>query len=140
MLCGSREFIERARRARKLVGGGMRQAGVLAAAGIVALESMVERLAEDHRNSQLLSRSLDAIPGVRVVASHTNIVHFVLQSGGRARRQALIRQLKESERVLIDEYPPEWIRAVTHHGIGPQEVARLAAAVERFAGSPDGLS
>ncbi|MBI4571377.1 MAG: low-specificity L-threonine aldolase, partial [Chloroflexi bacterium] len=66
LVCGSAEFVQRARRMRKMVGGGMRQAGVIAAAGIVALETMVDRLAEDHEHAQLLARGLAQLPGIRI--------------------------------------------------------------------------
>ena len=64
VICGSREFIYRAHRMRKMLGGGMRQAGILAAAGIVALETMVERLADDHRRARMLAEGLKEIPGI----------------------------------------------------------------------------
>jgi threonine aldolase len=78
VVCGDRAFIAEARRARKVVGGGMRQAGVIAAAGIVALEQMVERLAEDHANARALADGLAGIPGLRVddVPVRTNIIYF----------------------------------------------------------------
>ncbi len=78
VVCGDRAFIAEARRARKVVGGGMRQAGVIAAAGIVALEQMVERLAEDHANARALAAGLAEIPGLQAedVPVRTNIVYF----------------------------------------------------------------
>jgi len=78
VVCGGRAFISEARRARKVLGGGMRQAGVLAAAGIIALEQMVDRLAEDHDNATSLADGLEAIPGIEVegVPVRTNIVYF----------------------------------------------------------------
>src|SRR3970282_876565 len=66
VVCGSAEFIARARRTRKMVGGGMRQGGVIAAAGIVALERMVDRLAEDHANARRLAEGLAKLPGLAV--------------------------------------------------------------------------
>jgi threonine aldolase len=78
MLCGSEEYISVARRWRKMLGGGMRQAGVLAAAGIVALEQGIDRLAEDHRNARVLANGLSAIPGMAIEPEtvETNIVFF----------------------------------------------------------------
>ena len=78
VVCGDRAFIAEARRARKVVGGGMRQAGVIAAAGIVALEQMVDRLAEDHANAEALAAGLAELPGIQVdeVPVRTNIVYF----------------------------------------------------------------
>ena len=78
LLCGTREFVDTARRWRKMIGGGMRQGGVIAAAGIVALRTMVNRLAEDHNNARRLARGLARIPGIRVLQEEvqTNIVMF----------------------------------------------------------------
>jgi threonine aldolase len=80
MLCGSKEFIERARKRRKMLGGGMRQAGVIAAAGIVALETMIDRLAEDHANARKLAEGLVKISGITLGQEKviTNIVIFDL--------------------------------------------------------------
>ena len=80
LLCGSKEFIERARKRRKMLGGGMRQVGVIAAAGIVALETMIDRLAEDHENARLLAEGLKHIPGITLSQEkvETNIVLFDL--------------------------------------------------------------
>jgi len=78
LLCGTGEFVEKARKWRKMVGGGMRQAGVIAAAGIVALQEMVSRLAEDHANAKQLAYGLSHIPGITVWPdrTQTNIVMF----------------------------------------------------------------
>ena len=80
VLCGSREFIRKALRIRKQLGGGMRQAGVLAAAGIVALDEMVERLAEDHEHARILAKGLSQVPGVRLDkgSPNTNMVYIEL--------------------------------------------------------------
>ena len=80
LLCGSREYIRKAHRARKMLGGGMRQAGVLAAAGIVALDKMVSRLGEDHERARELAQGLRAIPGLRLDPGTpaTNMVFFDL--------------------------------------------------------------
>ena len=80
LLCGSKDFIERARKFRKMLGGGMRQAGVIAAAGIVALETMVDRLAEDHSNARHLAEGLAGIEGITLAQDDipTNIVMFDL--------------------------------------------------------------
>jgi len=80
LLCGSKDFVERARKFRKMLGGGMRQAGIIAAAGIVALETMVDRLAEDHSNARRLAQGLAGIKGIRLAQDDipTNIVMFDL--------------------------------------------------------------
>ena len=82
LLCGSKDFIERARKFRKMLGGGMRQAGVIAAAGIVALETMVDRLAEDHANARRLAEGLANIKGINLAQDEipTNIVMFHVSS------------------------------------------------------------
>jgi threonine aldolase len=78
MVCGNQDFINQARRARKLLGGGMRQAGIMAAAGIVALNEMVDRLIDDHANAKKLAEGLASIPGISIDPAHikTNIVFF----------------------------------------------------------------
>jgi threonine aldolase len=82
LLCGTKEFVERARKFRKMLGGGMRQVGVIAAAGIVALETMVDRLAEDHANAKRLAQGLENIEGITLAQDEvpTNIVMFHLRS------------------------------------------------------------
>jgi threonine aldolase len=83
LVCGSKDFVEQARKFRKMLGGGMRQAGIIAAAGIVALETMVGRLAEDHANAKRLAEGLAGIKGVTLAQADTptNIVMFELLSG-----------------------------------------------------------
>src|SRR5437867_10452289 len=84
MIVGTREFIERCRSIRKMLGGGMRQAGVLAAAGLVALEKGPRRLQEDHDNAQFLARQLAEVPGIGIDLSkvQTNIVIYSVKPGG----------------------------------------------------------
>src|SRR4029453_18975824 len=84
VICGSGELIGKARRVRKMLGGGMRQAGVIAAAGVVALEKMVDRLAEDHANARALAERLARIPGlvVDLASVQTNIVIFAVERPG----------------------------------------------------------
>ena len=84
LLCGGREFIAQARRVRKAMGGGMRQAGILAAAGLYALDHHVERLAEDHEHARLLARGLAEIPGLSVTPPETNIVMVEILAGPTA--------------------------------------------------------
>jgi len=78
ILAGSREFIQKARKNRKMLGGGMRQAGILAAAGIISLEKMVKRLKEDHKNARILAEGLNEIEGIKVDLEtvQTNMVYF----------------------------------------------------------------
>ena len=144
VVVGSAEFIGRARRARKLVGGGMRQAGVLAAAGLVALEDgadgTVSRLADDHAMASLLAEGLAAQPGI-VSPGHiaqpdgagldpsrvaTNFVLFAVE-GGRSRRTAYLAALRDRGVGMV-AYPHGQVRAVTHLGIGPREIEAVLDA------------
>lgn len=135
VLCGSAEFIAQARRTRKLVGGGMRQAGILAAAGLVALEEMVERLADDHANARLLAEGLATIPGVTVAPDtvQTNMVFFGLAEGVPLSPKEVIARL-QADNIWLGMHGPHEFRAVTHYWIGPDEVAffvdRLRAALQ----------
>ena len=118
IVTGSKEFIKKAHRARKLVGGGMRQAGVLAAACIVALDTMVERLHEDHENARLLADGLKNISEIDVEPVHSNMVFFKLKTGDVS---ALSKALKENGLLAnnIDRYR---MRMVTHYGIEKKDV------------------
>jgi threonine aldolase len=129
LLAGTDEFVAAARRARKLLGGGMRQVGVLAAAGIVALDDWRPRLAADHRRAAALARRLAAVPGLMVDpdAVVTNIVVCGLETGTPA-AGALVEWLLA--RGLACSAPADdALRLVVHGQIGEQEVERLALAV-----------
>lgn len=116
MLVGSAELMGRARIYRKALGGGMRQAGVLAAAGLIALEQMPARLHEDHANAKLLAEALAQMDGVELDpdAVETNIVIFRLAGGLTAAE--LVARLK-ARRVLASAVGPHAIRLVTHHDV-----------------------
>lgn len=137
MLAGSCEFIHRARRQRKLLGGGMRQAGVLAAAGIVALERMIERLAEDHANCKQLAKGLARFPQVELDPARvvTNIIIFTLCDSQRlpfsdAAINAFLQRAQE-QGVLLSRMGPHGIRAVTHYGIECADIERALQGIER---------
>ena len=134
LLCGRAEFIARARRMRKMLGGGMRQAGVIAAAGIVALESMIERLVEDHQNARALAEGLGLIAGINVrpVRRRTNMVVFEVD-GGAAVALKFAAAMKERG-VLAHARGPTSFRAVTHHGISRRDIDRVVAAAAEAAG------
>ncbi len=122
VLCGTREFIDRANKWRKMVGGGMRQAGVLAAAGLVALDSMIDRLADDHANARRLAQGLANIDGLTVDPDsiHTNIVIFEVDpSLGPSAK--LIGALG-AEDVKVSSPSPTAIRMVTHRHISSDDV------------------
>lgn len=130
LLCGPSEFISEARRQRKMVGGGMRQAGVLAAAGIVALETMIDRLAEDHANAKYLAENLADIPGIDLDPARvkTNIVFFDLQDGLTADDLA---DRVAHDGVLIMSSAERRVRVVTHYGIDRADVDSAVGAIKR---------
>jgi threonine aldolase len=130
VLCGSSAFIEQARAFRHMVGGNMRQCGPLAAAGIVALENMVERLPEDHRTAKRLAQGLHAIDAsiVDPATVETNLVRAAVRASGRnAARWS--EQMKELG-VLVSPCAPWDLRFVTHRHIGDAEIDR---AIDAFA-------
>jgi len=131
LLCGSAEFIKRARRMRKMVGGGMRQAGVLAAAGIVALEQMVDRLQEDHENARILAQGIAEIPGLGLDPKtvRTNIVFFDFLDRRMTVEQFIAALQKEG--VLILALGPNRLRAVTHYGIERADIERALQVMRR---------
>lgn len=125
VLCGTQAFITRAHRMRKQLGGGMRQAGVLAAAGIVALESMVERLADDHARARCLAQGLSAIPGVvlHLGAPQTNMVFCALQEQVQQDASQVADQLAR-QGVLVGVVGERSFRLVTHYGIDDAHIER----------------
>ncbi len=132
VVCGSREFIAEARRYRKMLGGGMRQAGVLAAAGIVALTEMVDRLAEDHANARLLAEAIAQTPGLAIDLStvQTNIVVFELTRPNLKPADFLARLAAEG--VKVSSFPgTARLRAVTHYGIERADIEAAIAAIRR---------
>jgi len=132
ILAGSQAFIAEARRARKLLGGGMRQAGIIAAAGIVALTEMVDRLAEDHANAQRLATGLANIMGISIEpnAVETNILFFgVHHADGQPADVAPLVAAVAAEGVLFSSGDDGRIRAVTHYGITSADIDRALAVV-----------
>ncbi|MGE5126270.1 MAG: threonine aldolase family protein [Betaproteobacteria bacterium] len=127
LIASTRERIEEARRVRKLLGGGMRQAGVLAAAGLVALDTLVTRLAEDHANARLLGDALGRGRGVRVAPVETNIVVASLE--GRSAPE-LAQSLKQ-QGVLATAMDARTLRLVTHRDVSRADCERAAQAIER---------
>lgn len=129
VLCGSREFIHRAHRMRKQLGGGMRQAGVLAAAGIVALEQMTDRLTEDHVRARCLAEGLAEIPGVQLAAGspHTNMIFLSLDETIPSSTRDVAERLAEMG-VLVGVVGSRSYRLVTHYWIDDAAVDRAIAA------------
>jgi threonine aldolase len=131
LVVGSRDFITRARRMRKMLGGGMRQVGVLAAAGLIALDRGVDRLAEDHANARRLAEALAQLRGIRVDLSRvqTNIVIFhVDRPGGVAE---LVEGAK-ARKVKIHAIGPTSIRCVTHKDVDTEDIDRAIAAIREI--------
>jgi threonine aldolase len=131
MLVGSWELMDRARLIRKGLGGGMRQAGILAAAGLIALEEGPQRLHEDHANARLLAESLAGLPQVEIDldAVRTNIVIFTLR--GRGDAAGLVMRLKHRG-VLAGTVGRHSVRFVTHRDVDRtacEEAARAAVAI-----------
>ena len=146
VVVGSRDFIWRARRARKLLGGGMRQAGVLAAAGLIALRDgpsgMIERLAEDHANARRLAEGLAALPGIDGLDPGRVRTNFVLfrvapqratEIAGEGLPELRTRFLDElaSEGVRMVPFSGGQVRAVTHYGIDAADIEETLAAARR---------
>jgi len=123
VLCGSDEFIYRARKIRKQLGGGMRQAGILAAAGIVALETMVDRLQEDHDRASFLAEQLKTVPQlqIRENSPQTNMVFMDLAEGSTYSNLQVIAELAKLG-VLIGTSKARGFRCVTHYGISDQDI------------------
>lgn len=123
MVCGSAPFIAEARRARKVLGGGMRQAGVLAAAGIVAMEEMTGRLVEDHVRASRLAEGLAQIPGVEVAPATSNILYFWLTEPAAKTQEQVVDGLAERGVLLFGRENGRF-RAVTHYWIGDEDIER----------------
>jgi threonine aldolase len=133
LLSGDEEFIGRARRIRKALGGGMRQAGIIAAAGIVALEKMIDRLADDHLNARALAEGFGLIAGINVrpVKRRTNMVVFDVDgdAAGASKFTAALRE----RGVLVGVRTPTSFRAVTHYGVSRADIDRAVAAASEAA-------
>ncbi len=130
VVCGSKDFIAEAYRARKVLGGAMRQVGVIAAAGIVALETMVDRLAEDHALARRLAEGLADTPGCILDPDHvrTNMVYFDLAPDVDLDASGVDRRLTE-HKVRLDVSGPRRFRAVTHAWVDRDEVDRALLAI-----------
>ncbi len=132
ILAGSKEFIQRARKNRKMLGGGMRQAGILAAAGIIAIENMVERLEEDHKNARILGEGLADIGGIKVDLKtiQTNMVYFDLNKSGMDTYQFLPKLAEYN--ILGSPQPPAKVRLVTHYGINEDDIYVTIKAIKEI--------
>jgi threonine aldolase len=130
LICGSEAYVRRARWMRKILGGGMRQAGVIAAPGIIALTEMVSRLADDHRNARILADGISALPGVMLDPPEvdTNIVVFRMPSVAVAEAYAAAL---EREGLLISDFGGGRLRLVTHYGISEADCRQAVNLMQR---------
>ena len=134
MLVGSRETIERARVYRKSLGGGMRQAGVLAAAGLIALEEMPKRLHEDHANASMLAEAIATCGAAEIDPGdvQTNIVIFTLKADSEVGDAPLIVKKLREHGVLGSAIGPDAIRLVTHYDVSRADCERAAEILQRL--------
>ncbi len=131
LLCGSKEYIRKALRLRKMLGGGMRQAGILAAAGIVALETMTGRLSEDHARARNLARGLKQIPGLVLDQEipATNMVFLSLKPEVNSNAEEIVGKLKELG-ILVGDTGVRSFRLVLHYWITDDDVEQTVAAFQ----------
>ncbi len=131
LVAGPVEFVERAHRFRKQWGGGMRQVGIVAAAGLYALDHHLERLKDDHANAKLLARGLKEVAGIgiRLEDVETNMVFFEVPRA-KASAQAVVAALRE-QGVLMNATSPSRIRAVTHRDVTTADIERAIGIVQR---------
>ena len=136
IVCGSKEFIARALRTRKLLGGGMRQSGIIAAPGTIALDEMIDRLSEDHRNARCLAEGIDQIPGLSINLERvqTNIIYFDLVSD-KITTDMFMRQL-EKKGIKFLATGKTRFRLVTHYGISAEDVTTTLMCFREVMGQP----
>ena len=131
ILLGSHDFIRRARRARKALGGSLRQAGVLAAAGLISLHTMKDRLGEDHEHAMLLAEGLSEIPGINIESQSTNFVIFSLGHQAKMSVDAFVSQLRAEYNIFMSPYSrgEKHVRLRTHYWIDKKSIQSVVAAV-----------
>lgn len=135
LLAGNRDFIQQARRFRRLLGGGMRQAGVIAAAGIVAIETMVDRLREDHDNARLLADGLAQIEGIEIDLKRvqTNIVIFAVKHP--TIDTSRLTQRLRGERILVNQISEHTIRCLTHKDVSQEDILLALNTIRKIMNS-----
>lgn len=134
MIAGTKEFIARAFRLRKMLGGGMRQVGVLAAAGLLSIEKMTARLKQDHARAEKLYEALNQVPGLRVEAKpSSNMVYFKLADHVRLTEDEIVAEMKKRG-VLVDWSAPREFRLVTHYWVDDAGVEKAANALSEVLG------
>ena len=136
VVCGSKEFIKRAHRIRKMLGGGMRQAGILAAAGIVALDTLTDRLEEDHFRAQQLAAGLETVPGIILNPGtpYTNMVFCELDGSAQASSTQIAAKLS-AQGLRVGAVGDRCFRLVTHYWINDQDVEQAVKIFKAVMGS-----
>ena len=135
IIVGSRDFIKTARRQRKVLGGGMRQAGILAAAGLIALNKMSRRLQEDHDNAAYFAERLKELSTITVLSQHTNFVFFTLEESARCKPEEFSAAMK-ARNIMLRPYPgyKRKFRVVMHHWITRERVDEVIHAMKAVLG------
>jgi threonine aldolase len=130
-LVGSREFVTRAKRIRKLFGGGMRQVGIIASAALYALENHVERLAEDHRNAQVIAQAIADTPGLRLTPPEveTNLIWLAVDTDLATAKEVAAALNKRT--ILVHAAGPQTIRMCTHLDVSAAQAERVAETVRQ---------
>ncbi|HUY12497.1 MAG TPA: GntG family PLP-dependent aldolase [Terriglobia bacterium] len=136
MLVGSKSFIEEARRVRKMLGGGMRQAGVLAAAALIALEESPARLHLDHKNARYLANGLAEIPGIRIDPGKVQSNILIFDITGTGLTSAELSKLLKARNVLANGVTPQSVRMVTHCDVDRAGCARAIEVLRGVVGVP----
>jgi threonine aldolase len=132
LLCGDKNFIHRARFNRKALGGGMRQAGILAAAGVVAIDIMSAKIIEDHRNAKALAFGIAKIDGINIETEKikTNIIYFKLDHP-KINSESLL-DIMSKKNIRFFELGPNWFRLVTHSGISKENIDYVISEFDSF--------
>ncbi len=134
LVVGSQEFIDRALRVRKMLGGGMRQAGIIAAPGIIALDKMVKRLADDHKNAKLLKQGLDEIPGIQTKECQTNILFVDIKETGMSGQEFKEKLAKNN--IIVSTRWDTTFRFVTHYGIEEEDINYITNTIHSILSKP----
>ena len=135
LLVGSKDFIKEARRMRKVLGGGMRQTGILASAGLIAIHKMSQRLHEDHENAVYLSERLKEVEGVRAMSQNTNFVFFWLEETAKLNPEEFCTSMSQHN-ILLSPYPgyERKFRAVLHYWITRERIDEVARSMKTVLG------
>ncbi|MHA1213109.1 MAG: threonine aldolase family protein, partial [Candidatus Heimdallarchaeota archaeon] len=130
IVAGSQEFIDQALRIRKMLGGGMRQVGLIAAPGIVALDTMIDRLADDHKNAKLLKKGLDSIEGITTQDCETNILFINIQGTGM--KGIEFKKELAKHNIIASSRWDSIFRLVTHFGIEKEDIDYIVNTISNI--------